>query len=288
MAEIAEIIKNLEFNEDEKKRSYCFFSSLIGCKTEEIIPIYGYLKSQGIKLKPKDLKVLSLPLDVIKSRVEELTSLNEKDIYVKNPSAITSKGLIYRVKKLQELCKPYKLPNGNYMDVVYSQSAFYKKTGLSIEEKTNDIPITPVLEPVVNNSINNEMVTIPLVNTSVDNINIQMEEHTVNENNNELKLNDVSQKELTDEMLTKYDKLYNIIKNVLKNVYSASEVNDTITNNLLKIITNNLIDDDKKTVIFSIINGKQISDDEKKRIVEAINNEFEYSFNEDINLGRLR
>ena len=68
-------------------------------------------------------------------------------------------------------------------------------------------------------------------------------------------------------------------------VYGVEEVNDVITDNLIKLITNE-ITDDKMTIYYAITYGKELSKEEEEMLKTSIDNELEFTSIVDINLGR--
>lgn len=88
---------------------------------------------------------------------------------------------------------------------------------------------------------------------------------------------------LNDETFERYEKLAENIRHVLVSVYNIDEVNDTITDNLIKLITNG-VEKDSEVIYYAITFGKMISEEEAQRLRSAIEEELEYTNILDINL----
>ena len=80
---------------------------------------------------------------------------------------------------------------------------------------------------------------------------------------------------LTSDTLERFEKLSDSLRHILISVYNITEVNDKITENLIKLITANVSSD--SDVLYSAITyGKSISDEESKQLKDAIEEELEY------------
>lgn len=90
---------------------------------------------------------------------------------------------------------------------------------------------------------------------------------------------------LNDDMFDRYEKLSDSISHILVSVYGVDEVNDSITDNLIKLVTNE-IEDDRVVLYLSITYGKNVSEQEQQRLKSAIEEELEYTNIMDIDLGR--
>lgn len=89
---------------------------------------------------------------------------------------------------------------------------------------------------------------------------------------------------LNDETFDRYEKLADSIRHVLVSVYNIDEVNDTITDNLIKLITNG-VEKDSEVIYYAITFGKIISEEEIQRLRNAIEEELEYTSILDLNIG---
>ena len=69
-------------------------------------------------------------------------------------------------------------------------------------------------------------------------------------------------------------------------VYGIEEINDTITDNLIKLVTNEVMDD-SQVMYWAITYGKTISPEEEQRLRSAISEELEYTSILEINLGGM-
>lgn len=81
---------------------------------------------------------------------------------------------------------------------------------------------------------------------------------------------------LNDETFDRYEKLSESIRHILVSVYNISEVNDAITDRLIKLVTNG-VDNDYDVVFYAITYGKSVDDIEAQRLKEAIAEELEYT-----------
>lgn len=89
---------------------------------------------------------------------------------------------------------------------------------------------------------------------------------------------------LNDETFDRYERLADSIRHILVSVYNIDEVNDTITDNLIKLITNG-VEKDSEVIYYAITFGKIISEEESQRLRNAIEEELEYTSILDLNLG---
>jgi len=89
---------------------------------------------------------------------------------------------------------------------------------------------------------------------------------------------------LNDETFERYEKLAEGIRHVMVSVYGIEEINDSITDNLIKLVTNEVMDD-SMVMYYAITYGKNITDEEVKRLKNAIREELEYTSILELDMG---
>ena len=146
-------------------------------------------------------------------------------------------------------------------------------------------PITPEAEPTIE-------VTAPIDENVFDNNNHVEETQNDSFANTETIADPVSfilskpqTIALNDDTFERYDRLSDNIRQILYKVYGIEEINDNIIDNLIKLVTNEIPDDEK--VIYSAMTyGKTISEEEKNQLMSAIREELDYTNIMNLNLGR--
>ena len=146
-------------------------------------------------------------------------------------------------------------------------------------------PITPEAEPTIE-------VTAPIDENVFDNNNPVEETQNDSFANTEAIADPVSfilskpqTIALNDDTFERYDRLSDNIRQILYKVYGIEEINDNIIDNLIKLVTNEIPDDEK--VIYSAMTyGKTISEEEKNQLMSAIREELDYTNIMNLNLGR--
>ena len=268
---------------------------------EEMVQVINYLAEKGIVVKkPSEQKIFANGLGLIRTRVEEMERIGELGAYVEDPSRINSKGAALRIEYLKSIEEPYKTPEGKYSKLPFRKRAFEAKYGieyltrLSVEPNIEAPSLTePIISPVVEVPMVNEKHKVKQVISAshLDNGNKdgEVEDVTVA---SEFKnpLDEILSKPqtigLNDETFERYEKLADGIRHVMVSVYGIEEINDTITDNLIKLVTNEVMDD-SQVMYWAITYGKTISPEEEQRLRSAISEELEYTSILEINLGGM-
>lgn len=98
---------------------------------EELKEKMGYLTSKGIAItKPSQVKVFSLPLDFIKSQVEQAEKLGLLDIFISDPTRITSTELFQRLGYVMSLNESLKDEKGKYSKILFNKKEFDRRYGI--------------------------------------------------------------------------------------------------------------------------------------------------------------
>lgn len=90
---------------------------------------------------------------------------------------------------------------------------------------------------------------------------------------------------LNDDTFERYDRLSDNIRQILYKVYGIEEINDNIIDNLIKLVTNE-IPDDERVIYSSMTYGKTVSEEEANQLRNAIKEELDYTNIMNLNLGR--
>lgn len=142
---------------------------------EELKEKMGYLTSKGIAItKPSQVKVFSLPLDFIKSQVEQAEKLGLLDMFISDPTRISSTELFKRLSYVMSLNETLKDEKGKYSKILFNKKEFDRRYGVDYltKEKDNDVKI----ETTNNNEENVVKVeTISQTNTSLDDLSSEVE-----------------------------------------------------------------------------------------------------------------
>lgn len=89
---------------------------------EELKEKMGYLTSKGIAItKPSQVKVFSLPLDFIKSQVEQAEKLGLLDMFISDPTRISSTELFKRLSYVMSLNETLKDEKGKYSKILFNK-----------------------------------------------------------------------------------------------------------------------------------------------------------------------
>ena len=318
MENIAPKIKTLNYSENVYPMINKFLGSLSDnvISLEEVVQIVNYLTEKGIVIaKPSQQKVLASGFEFIKSQVEKMESIGELDAYIEDPVRINCKSAYERLLYLKKIEQPYKNEDNKYSRILFSKKAFESKygvidfqeeLGLEVKEEVEPISIpdaTEMVAPVVESKEEVADVdkqreelekTMALELSDVANLvnghsEIDMAtEGTMIEPSGD-PIDEILAKPQTisfnDETFDRYERLSDSIRHILMEVYGAEEVNENITDNLIKLITNEVADD--SLVMFKAITfNKTISEQEAARLKEAITEELEYTSILDIDLGR--
>lgn len=135
----------------------------------------GYLTSKGIAItKPSQVKVFSLPLDFIKSQVEQAEKLGLLDMFISDPTRISSTELFKRLSYVMSLNETLKDEKGKYSKILFNKKEFDRRYGVDYltKEKDNDVKVE-----TTNNNEENVVKeeTISQTNTSLDDLSSEVE-----------------------------------------------------------------------------------------------------------------
>ena len=142
---------------------------------EELKEKMGYLTSKGIAItKPSQVKVFSLPLDFIKSQVEQAEKLGLLDMFISDPTRISSTELFQRLSYVMSLNETLKDEKGKYSKILFNKKEFDRRYGVDYltKEKDNDVKVE-----TTNNNEENVVKeeTISQTNTSLDDLSSEVE-----------------------------------------------------------------------------------------------------------------
>lgn len=142
---------------------------------EELKEKMGYLTSKGIAItKPSQVKVFSLPLDFIKSQVEQAEKLGLLDMFISDPTRISSTELFKRLSYVMSLNETLKDEKGKYSKILFNKKEFDRRYGVDYltKEKDNDVKVE-----TTNNNEENVVKeeTISQTNTSLDDLSSEVE-----------------------------------------------------------------------------------------------------------------
>lgn len=142
---------------------------------EELKEKMGYLTSKGIAItKPSQVKVFSLPLDFIKSQVEQAEKLGLLDMFISDPTRISSTELFKRLSYVMSLNETLKDEKGKYSKILFNKKEFDRRYGVDYltKEKTDDVKV----ETTNNNEENVvKKETVSQTNTSLDDLSSEVE-----------------------------------------------------------------------------------------------------------------
>ena len=142
---------------------------------EELKEKMGYLTSKGIAItKPSQVKVFSLPLDFIKSQVEQAEKLGLLDMFISDPTRITSTELFKRLSYVMSLNETLKDEKGKYSKILFNKKEFDRRYGVDYLTKEKDDNVK--VETTNNNEKNVvKEKTISQTNTSLDDLSSEVE-----------------------------------------------------------------------------------------------------------------
>ena len=142
---------------------------------EELKEKMGYLTSKGIAItKPSQVKVFSLPLDFIKSQVEQAEKLGLLDMFIIDPTRISSTELFQRLSYVMSLNETLKDEKGKYSKILFNKKEFDRRYGVEYLTKEKDDNVK--VETSNNNEenvVNKE--TVSQTNTSLDDLSSEVE-----------------------------------------------------------------------------------------------------------------
>ena len=135
----------------------------------------GYLTSKGIAItKPSQVKVFSLPLDFIKSQVEQAEKLGLLDMFISDPTRISSTELFQRLSYVMSLNETLKDEKGKYSKILFNKKEFDRRYGVDYLTKEKDDNVK--VETTNNNEENVvKEETISQTNTSLDDLSSEVE-----------------------------------------------------------------------------------------------------------------
>lgn len=142
---------------------------------EELKEKMGYLTSKGIAItKPSQVKIFSLPLDFIKSQVEQAEKLGLLDMFISDPTRISSTELFQRLSYVMSLNGTLKDEKGKYSKILFNKKEFDRRYGVEYLTKEKDDNVK------VETSNNNEenvvkKGTVSQTNTSLDDLSSEVE-----------------------------------------------------------------------------------------------------------------
>lgn len=142
---------------------------------EELKEKVGYLTSKGIAItKPSQVKIFSLPLDFIKNQVEQAEKLGLLDMFISDPTRISSTELFQRLSYVMSLNETLKDEKGKYSKILFNKKEFDRRYGVDYLTKEKDDNIK--VETTNNNeekAVKEE--TVSQTNTSLDDLSSEVE-----------------------------------------------------------------------------------------------------------------
>ena len=142
---------------------------------EELKEKMGYLTSKGIAItKPSQVKIFSLPLDFIKSQVEQAEKLGLLDMFISDPTRISSTELFKRLSYVMSLNETLKDEKGKYSKILFNKKEFDRRYGVEYLTKEKDDNVK--VETTNNNEENVvKEETVSQTNTSLDDLSSEVE-----------------------------------------------------------------------------------------------------------------
>ena len=142
---------------------------------EELKEKMGYLTSKGIAItKPSQVKVFSLPLDFIKRQIEKAEKLGLLDMFISDPTRISSTELFQRLNYVMSLNETLKDEKGKYSKILFNKKEFDRRYGVDYLTKEKDDNVK--VETTNNNEENVvKEETISQTNTSLDDLSSEVE-----------------------------------------------------------------------------------------------------------------
>lgn len=142
---------------------------------EELKEKMGYLTSKGIAItKPSQVKIFSLPLDFIKNQVEQAEKLGLLDMFISDPTRITSTELFQRLGYVMSLNESLKDEKGKYSKILFNKKEFDRRYGVDYLTKEKDDNVK--VETINNNEekvVKEE--TVSQTKTSLDDLSSEVE-----------------------------------------------------------------------------------------------------------------
>ena len=127
---------------------------------EELKEKMDYLTSKGIVItKPSQVKVFSLPLDFIKSQVEQAEKLGLLDIFISDPTRITSTELFQRLSYFASINESLRDEKEKYKKILFNKKEFDRRYGVEyLVEPQADLSDNVKEKNVVTNNIEENIV----------------------------------------------------------------------------------------------------------------------------------
>lgn len=284
---------------------------------EELKEKMGYLTSKGIAItKPSQVKVFSLPLDFIKSQVEQAEKLGLLDMFISDPTRISSTELFKRLSYVMSLNETLKDEKGKYSKILFNKKEFDRRYGVDYltKEKGNNVKVETVSQTNtalddLSSEVEKAMNTItaePIVENPVKDVepvetHVEVASEPINESsvqkvtpvNNPTEVEDVNpyvmalSKEQTirldDEMLARFEDLTAHLKNVLITLGYSDEIDGTKSDNLIKLLTSG-VTEEREILYYTLTYNKNLTDEEKVSIYNAIDNELKLTNNGELSL----
>lgn len=284
---------------------------------EELKEKMGYLTSKGIAItKPSQVKVFSLPLDFIKSQVEQAEKLGLLDMFISDPTRISSTELFKRLNYVMSLNETLKDEKGKYSKILFNKKEFDRRYGVDYltKEKGNNVKVETVSQTNtalddLSSEVEKAMNTItaePIVENPVKDVepvetHVEVSSEPINESsvqkvtpvNTPTEVEDVNpyvmalSKEQTirldDEMLARFEDLTAHLKNVLITLGYSDEIDGTKSDNLIKLLTSG-VTEEREILYYTLTYNKNLTDEEKVSIYKAIDNELKLTNNGELSL----
>ena len=284
---------------------------------EELKEKMGYLTSKGIAItKPSQVKVFSLPLDFIKSQVEQAEKLGLLDMFISDPTRIISTELFQRLSYVMSLNETLKDEKGKYSKILFNKKEFDRRYGVDYltKEKDNDVKIetisqtntslddlssevekamnTITAEPIVENPVKDvepvethvEVASEPINESPVQEVtSVNNPSETEEINPYVMALSKEQTIRLDDEMLARFEDLTAHLKNVLITLGYSDEIDGTKSDNLIKLLTSG-ITEKREILYYTLTYNKNLTDEEKVSIYKAIDNELKLTNNGELSL----
>ena len=278
MDSIAKKLQLLNCPASMYQRAYKHIASLEQISLEELEQILRLLltkkiiipKNGEILVSPDNFCVLANGINIIKSRIEEMEQIGQLDAYREKLSRINSKSGINNLKVMIENGDVYK-NDGKYSKVPFSLRRFNGKYGL--DKKANE----PV-ESKIETANEEKQPEVFVISSALESI-----------------LTEPQEQALTDESFEEFERLTDSLQRVMFSVYGISEVNDKITDNLIRLVTSkkSLLESqedkdvlDAELLYTAITYGKTIPEIEQQKIRNSIDDELKSSKELDVELGR--
>lgn len=284
---------------------------------EELKEKMGYLTSKGIAItKPSQVKVFSLPLDFIKSQVEQAEKLGLLDMFISDPTRISSTELFQRLSYVMSLNETLKDEKGKYSKILFNKKEFDRRYGVEYLTKENDDNVKVETISQTNTSLDdlssevekamNTITAEPIVENPVKDVepietHVEVASEPINESpvqevtsvNNPSETEEINpyvmalSKEQTirldDEMLARFEDLTAHLKNVLITLGYSDEIDGTKSDNLIKLLTSG-VTEKREILYYTLTYNKNLTDEEKVSIYKAIDNELKLTNNGELSL----